>query len=66
MNGGENKSDVETSPSSRGRGLKWRFLSFIVYIILSPSSRGRGLKCLLLAHLLVFLWSPSSRGRGLK
>ena len=32
------------SPSSRGRGLKYRYFPLFAYFLRSPSSRGRGLK----------------------
>ena len=44
MNGGENKNEVEVSPSSRGRGLKYTILKIAYVNSGSPSSRGRGLK----------------------
>ena len=55
-----------TSPSLRGRGLKFLADCICNNVILSPSLRGRGLKFHVLCVALCTLWSPSLRGRGLK
>ena len=35
---------ADTSPSLRGRGLKWQYTLIIAVFAASPSLRGRGLK----------------------
>ena len=54
------------SPSSRGRGLKFKFWKTKFLDLQSPSSRGRGLKSFLQLVMICVCLSPSSRGRGLK
>ena len=57
---------LQQSPSSRGRGLKFPLVALGTASFASPSSRGRGLKLLELHGKLLNKRSPSSRGRGLK
>ena len=54
------------SPSSRGRGLKFKIVYSLIMNFVSPSSRGRGLKCDFFIYKALRTASPSSRGRGLK
>ena len=54
------------SPSSRGRGLKYKITGIKQCTYLSPSSRGRGLKSAKSTSTFRVNMSPSSRGRGLK
>ena len=57
---------VYKSPSSRGRGLKLRYMTSLIPKCPSPSSRGRGLKYHFSVIKCELVRSPSSRGRGLK
>ena len=58
---------LDSSPPTRGRGLKLGLLSRNHHIIsVSPPTRGRGLKLVFLLFLLNEKPSPPTRGRGLK
>ena len=66
FDGKSNAPWPRTSPSSRGRGLKYWFSFYTLILCRSPSSRGRGLKFPCTPSSEICIASPSSRGRGLK